>query len=266
MRLLLALPLLSFVLCLDCLASSNPLEGEHIRAISNPPIKILDDYVPQTGDRKVSKAMAASSDMVKVADNAPEAPDDNMVAVVRKYKHVNMNDDYHPEDKAIELKRAAEKPPEHLVVWAAKGVFRGGCRVVNHTMRIALGCTANHFLNHAASLAVGRGFYLLTLSLTGGNVFIGNFMYAFGAQTCQPIIASLVFYAGAHTPDIIYYLGKGVYKTVHLTSKTAILLFRGFRCTGEYLDEFLGNGKTRDDLIEMVKLHDPSIIDLTVKG
>ncbi|GEM_PF-4056085 len=224
-------------LCLASQAQEDPILHKPTQ-----PVEINHDYNP--------------------AQFIPVAPGKDMKSIKLLEPVTQMENYKGNKGKKIPLTAPVPEKPVGFAKQVLQNVGYGLYKIGEHTVRITLGCISNHYLNDAASLAFGQVAYTITISLTG-NPFIANFMYAFGANTCKPIIASLVFYTGSRSLDIVYYVGKTVYKTVQLSAEAATILIQGAQWSAECINKLMKSEKSVNKMIEMVALYDPNMTDQT---
>jgi hypothetical protein len=156
----------------------------------------------------------------------------------------------------ITLTKLAPKKEVGLLIKTGQLLAYGSSKIVEHTARITLGCISNHYFNEIAYVVFGKGLYVITLYFTG-NPYLANAASVVGGKACQPIVASVVFYVGVKSLDIVYHGIQGIIKSVQLTHQSGKLLFRGTKFTVKYITGRLQSEEGSKEMIELALMNHP---------
>ncbi len=230
MRISYTTALLLLALCTPCV-SSNPLIGLTLSAEPLESTVIVDDY---EGQNRQPIELVNTTKL-----NETPAIDNNYVD--------------QQADSTIELQKPATPG---LIKSTALLVGSGLYKVGNYSIRVVAGSAAIYYYAQIANQVFSNAAYTAAMYY-GSNIAVCNLIYVFSLTTCLPVTTMIVFYVGFKSPDLVYYTGKTIIKTVQLTGQTGILAFKGTKYSVKHMMEWLQNRKNQKELIELAELHQP---------
>lgn len=176
-------------------------------------------------------------------------------------------DNYEPsQSDAVQLLPAEEKLKEGFAKTTLRATGRGLLHLSEYAARSTLGAAATIYFSVNGITLFMNTTCTMAAYFGSGDLVLGYAIYATGMMLSIPVSTAIIFYLGYRSPEIVYYSGKTVYKTVELTATGAFMAFKGTKLTAEHVIKWLKDKKKQKQVIELIELNSPKQPTQLIEG
>ncbi len=127
-----------------------------------------------------------------------------------------------------------------------------------YTFRYTSGFMASVYFSQSVSLAVNQGVCFTAAYIGTENIILAQAIYLTGITLSLPISTAIVFYLGSRSPEIIYYSGKTVYKSIELFG-TAISHILPKKVQKETIVTWYQDNNSQDQVVNFINENMPEM-------